>query len=300
MTMEPGANLLGREPVGILDLAGLPRRWRHLDFLHERALGMSQQGGSAVITPRQVDQARLGGHRLYPNVERALGAARDCDLALRSLLEHHGASQVAMWALLRTQFEGAFWALWLLDPEGSADRVVRGIGFEWRDDRASVTYFKEFADDEGFPFVDEDRKRLRQQAADDHAGTFRAEAAGNGCSWDKPPTVNMTVELTRLRWVQQPGWGSMLRGVWRSLAGLQHGSTGALLRVSDQTVLEPIKGGSRMLISPRDDAFHHLADTTVTLHLAALARFIECHSPYRPGTIDLAELARVRKFWQTV
>lgn len=86
MTMEPGANLLGRELVGILDLAGLPRRWRHLDFLHERALGMSQQGGSAVITPRQVDQARLGGHRLYPNVERALGAARDCDLALRSLL----------------------------------------------------------------------------------------------------------------------------------------------------------------------------------------------------------------------
>ncbi len=63
-----------------------------------------------------------------------------------------------MWALLRSQLEAAFWALWPLDPEESSQRVLRGIQVEWRDDRQSMTYFREFADDKSFPFIDRDHQ----------------------------------------------------------------------------------------------------------------------------------------------
>jgi hypothetical protein len=96
-----------------------------------------------------------------------------------------------------------------------------------------MTYFREFADDRSFPFVDRDRREACEQAADTNANTYRAEAAANGESWQAPPNIIITNELARLSHIQEPGWGSMLRGVWRSLAGLQHGSAEALLRVSD-------------------------------------------------------------------
>lgn len=247
-----------------------------------------------------MDESRPGGHRLYGAVERALGAAEDCNLALQSLLTSHGATQTAMWALLRTQLEAAFWALWPLDPEDSSQRVLRGINIEWRDDRQTMTYFREFADDNSFPFVGRDRLKARQQAADVHANTFRAEAAANGASWQAPPNIIITEELTKLSHLQEPGWGSLLRGVWRSLAGLQHGSAAAQLRVSDQVHLEAIKGGSRLLISPSDEAFHQLASPTVTLHMAALARFIECHQPIAGTPVDLGDLQRQRAFWNSL
>lgn len=209
--------MIERENAGSLELGDVPRRWRQLDYLHQRAIQVSQTQ-PLELTPCRTDQSRRGGHRLYSNVERALGAARDCDLALRALLKTHGATQTAMWALMRTQFEAAFWALWPLDPTGTTERVLRGIQIEWRDDRASQAYFRDFADDPTFPFVGEDRRKARDQAADRNAATYRAEAAANGADWRAPPHVDLTRELTGLSTVQEPGWGSMLRGVWRSLA----------------------------------------------------------------------------------
>ncbi len=190
-----------RTTVGTLDLGELPRQWRKLDFLNARAPEV-REGRGALLTRSQVDVSRPGGHRLYSGVERSLSAARDCDLALRSLLEHHGATQAAMWALLRGQFEASFWALWLLDPEDSLERVARGIAAEWLDDRASMTYFREFADDCSFPFVDEDRRHVREQAANDHAATYRREASANGRWWVRPPEVNLTRALTELSLMQ--------------------------------------------------------------------------------------------------
>ena len=291
--------MLDRSVVGSLELGDLPRRWRKLEYLQRRANAVSESS-PPQITRSQVDESRVGGHRLYAGVERALGAAEDCNLALQSLLQHHGATQTAMWALLRTQLEAAFWALWPIDPEDSSQRVLRGIRVEWRDDRQSMTYFREFAEDRSFPFVDSDRRKAREQAADTNASTYRAEAAANGESWRAPPNIIITDELTRLSQIQEPGWGSMLRGTWRSLAGLQHVSAGALLRVSDQVPLEPIAGGSRILISPADEAFHQLASPTVILHMAALARFIECHQPIAGRAVDLGEVQRQRAFWNSL
>ncbi len=55
--------------VGSMELGDLPRRWRRLEYLHRRALEVSA-GAPPQITRLQVDESRLGGHRLYTGVER--------------------------------------------------------------------------------------------------------------------------------------------------------------------------------------------------------------------------------------
>lgn len=286
--------------VGELNLGEIPRLWRKLDYLMTKAgeVTESQQPG---LTRFSIDSTRPGGHRLYAAVVRALSAAHDCDRGLRALLQHHGATQTAMWALLRTQFEASFWALWLLDPEGTRERVLRGIHHEWLDDRASMRFYREFADDVTFLFTTRDRAQVRAQVARDHATTYRAEAEANGADWDKPPPINVTKELTLLGHAQEPGWGSMLRGVWRSLAGLQHGSAGALLRVSDQTELGSMPGGLRMQLSPNDEALLGLATTTLNLNMVALTRYFECHQPiHSTAAVDLLAVSEQRAFWRSL
>ncbi len=115
-----------------------------------------------------------------------------------------------------------------------------------------------------------------------------------------PPNVVITEELTKLSHMQEPGWGAMLRGVWRSLAALQHGSAAALLRSATRCHWSQSPEANRVLISPADEAFYQLASATVTLHMAALERFIECHQPIAGRAVDLGAVQQQRAFWNSL
>lgn len=284
--------------VGQMDMGDVPRVWRKVEGVERLAQNAGTISRPGVLTPHLFDTARPGGHRLYPAVERSLTAARDSTDALCALLEHHGATGTAMWSLLRTQFESAFWAYWLLEPQDSRDRVLRGVQREWLDDRKSRTYFEELAKDPAMPLSEQEREEL---ATGDlgHDATFAAEAAANGAErWSKPPNVDVTRELSVVTIEGSPALRTMLRVSWRDLAGAQHGSVGAILRLSDKEQIAASVGGVTVRLSPSDSAFQQHASTAALLHAMALTRYMWCFQPVGdPRAVDLKELQRGRAFF---
>lgn len=131
------ADMTEREPVGVLDLGDLQRRWSECQRVRAQAVSAARSAGAQVLCPRNVDEPQVGGHRVYAAAERYLTIADENHDALVSLLEFHGASPTAPWNLLRPTFEASFYARWLLRPEDSIERRRRGIQLEWLDDEAA-------------------------------------------------------------------------------------------------------------------------------------------------------------------
>jgi hypothetical protein len=293
--------LIDPHPVGNLDLGDVPNQWRKLDFIINLARTTAEKRQTGVIDPRMVDESRPGGHRLYPQVERFLGAAQDCHAALPLLLETHGATQTAMWALLRAQFEAAFYALWLLEPALSAERVYRAVRMEWLDDQRARIYQREALEDPNFPLSTKQRRQqLREQAKldTDHAATYGAECAqlGHPCSF--PISVNVIDEINHLNSEDLPEQRLLLRHTWRSLAGLQHGALSALLRVSTQSVAHETPNGVHAQLAPSDAGFQTIAATTNILTRNAFVRYLQCHRPSNAtGVIDLSATLELRQKW---
>jgi hypothetical protein len=289
--------------IGDLDLGPQPSRWRKVELMFRHAVRVRDRRDGALITSRRVDESRAGGHRLYAGAERHLSAAWDCHAALPVVLNQHGATQSAMWTLLRGQFECSFYALWLLDPTDSAERVLRGIQLEWLSSEQSRKYYSELLDDSEFPINDEDRARHRaerQALVAEHDRTYAAECLAVGKRWKKPPDVDVTRQLGSLSTIPVPAKRLLLRHVWRSLAGLQHGDIGALLRVSDRTEAEPTTGGQMLRLSPNDQAFQNIAGMTAALTMEALHRYAQCHQAQTSDPIDLEHAALFRRRWSEV
>lgn len=284
--------------VGVLELGDLPTTWRKLDRVFEVARQVSSGRDARLFDGRAVDESRQGGHRLYPLVERYLDAAQDCHEALPKLLQSHGATQTAMWCLLRGQFEASFYALWLLSPTESTTRVLRAVRLEWLDDASSRTHAREALLDALTPIDDELRQAEleRHDRLDrEHAAVFAAECAALGSMMSKPQQVNLVKELGMLDSNTIPEQRVLLRHVWRTLAGLQHGNTGALLRVSSTRKEGEGVSGVIVHMEPDDSAFHTLASTTAWLTVSALLVYIDKHQPpNRQTVVDLAEVRRIR------
>ena len=286
--------------VGDLELGELPKRWRTLDGLFQHAVYLRDTRPPNIVCARMIDEARPGGHRLYPTAERYLTAAHDCHRALPALLEVHGATQSAMWSLLRSQFEAAFYALWLLEPEDSAERVLRGVRCEWLDDTHSRRYYAEMLRDAELPVSDQERQRHadeQEKRSQRNDQVYAEEARHLGAKWTRPADVDVVRELGELASSRTiPGGRVLLRHVWRSLAGLQHGDAGALLRVSDRRAEGTSKGGQLLRLSPSDAAFQTIASTTTSLTMTALNQYIAHHQPTRTnGAVDLAHPALFRQ-----
>jgi hypothetical protein len=287
--------------VGVLEFGDLPTSWRKLDAVFEMAHRVSSARDARLFDGRAVDESRLGGHRLYPLVERYLNAAQDCHEALPKLLQAHGATQTAMWCLLRGQFEASFYALWLLSPRESKTRVLRAIRLEWLDDDAARRHAREVLCDGLTPIDDGIRhaELERQNQLDrEHTAIYRGESEALGSKVSRPPSVNIIDELNGLESDAMPAQRVLLRHTWRTLAGLQHGNTGALLRVSS-TRNEGHSVGSVILhLEPDDSAFQTLASTTAWLTVSALLGYMDKHQPHNGRAVyDLVEVRRVREEW---
>jgi hypothetical protein len=287
-------------PVGDMDLGSLPSQWRKVELMFKHAVHVRDTRDGYLITARLLDESRPGGHRLYAAAERYLSAAWDCHVALPVVLSQHGATQSAMWTLLRSQFESSFYALWLLEPADSAERVLRGIRIEWLSGEQSRKYYSELFDDMELPMREADRAIHQAEhtaRVAEHAQTYAAECSAAGRHWTKPPNVDVTRELGELSTSERPGTGAMLRHVWRSLAGLLHGDVGALLRVSVRGPAQPSKGGQIIQLSPSDQAFQTIAGTTASLTLDALTVYVERDRAQSPAPIDLAYAALFKRRW---
>jgi hypothetical protein len=231
-------------------------------------------------------------------VERYLSAAWDCHLALPKLLDAHGATQVAMWAIMRSQFEAAFMALWLLDPEESRERVVRGVRAAWLDDRHSAHYSTEILGDELLPTdscVRKSELEKHTHLTQKHNKIFSDECAQLGFPYKKPNPIDLTKEIAALKSEGFPEQRVLLRHVWRTLAGLQHGDVGALLRVSDQDSIGQKKRIISATLSPADTSFQTIAETVALLTTNAFNKYAERNRPTGGHRVlDLGPFGKVK------
>jgi len=195
-------------------------------------------------------------------------------------------------------------ALWLLQPEDSVTRVLRGVRVEWLDDHESHKYFSQMLSDPESP-LDEAARALElakhERLLRDHDSTFRSECERLGRKWPRPDRIDVTRELGRLQIEQSPESRVLLLHTWRSLAGLQHGNAGALLRVSDMVERASGASGSRVRLSPSDSSFQTLAEITALLTMQAFARYLECHRPRSAsGYLDLSAALKLREEWDAL
>lgn len=270
-------------PVGDLDLARLRRSWRRLEHLFGAALQVRDTRDSRLVDARKVDLSRPGGHRLYCVVERHLDAAEDNHRALVELLARRGMTHAAAWCLLRGQFEAAVNALWLLSPASSADRVLRAVHVEWAEDRRTTRRNQDALADP-HPYIDDAHRRVELARQEDlrrrHDIVYADECRRLGAPASRPSTPPVTDRLADVT-AESPEFELLLRHTWHTLSGLQHGETGALLRVSDQQVLQEHPDNVHVVLSPSEDATDVIAGTTAALTTEALRVYIIRHQPAR-------------------
>lgn len=286
-------------PMGAADIAELAKAWRKLDYVAEKALEAKTTRDPRVVTSVQVDQARPGGHRLYPLVEQHLNVALDSHKALGVVLKHHGATQLAMWSLLRAQLEASVRVAWLLEPDDSRTRVSRAIHMEWDGARTSDGADRRALTDELLPIGDAERAKALDdltQRTSAAVTTYRTELAALGETSTKQPqrfSVNNAADAIT---PQHPEFRLLVRNAWHVLAGLQHGDMGAWLRVTDHLDEVEIPGGLRIHLSPSDDAINRYGNLVASATINALATYMSQHQQQGPNkAVDLAGIALYRQ-----
>lgn len=258
-----------------------------LETLYRLAREELQARDPRILHDRMIDEGQIAGRRAYMGAQRCLSVAWDNHDALRSLLQHHGATQFAPWNLLRPTFEASFYAIWLLDPEESLERRRRGLMFEWLDELEHRTYYSDLAAVERFVDPQDSEEfaadRLRhEEVREDHDRIYRIEAADLGLAWPLPRRINVLSELGKLRHCNlAEGTDLILQSTWRTLSGMQHGRGSTMLRGSDRANEIPIDGGMHVLLSINDEAFVGAATVTNALHQQAVLRFRERSVPAR-------------------
>lgn len=264
-------------PVAAADLTDLARTWRKLEFFAAHALEVAAIRDPRVLTSVQVDQSRPGGHRLYPLAQRHLHVAVEAHQALKVILRHHGATHVAMWCLLRAQIEASVRVSWLLESDDSRTRVSRAIHMEWEEIRTADAAKRHALTDELLPLEDTERDKALGELSAQTIETetiYRDELVALG---EQPPrspqrfSVGIAAGLIN---PDQPEARLLLRDAWHVLAGLQHGSVTAWLRVTDRLDEVRIPGGLRVHLAPSDDAINRYGTITASTTLSALATYI--------------------------
>lgn len=285
--------------MGAADITELAKTWRKLEFVLEKALEAKTIRDPRVLTSVQVDQTRPGGHRLYALVEQQLNVAIDSHQALKVILKHHGATHLAMWSLLRAQFEAAVRVAWLLENDDSRVRVTRAIHMEWESTKGTDAADNRALSDELLPITDTERakalaaidKRTRSTAS-----TYHAELTALGETNTTRPTRFFVGEACDAITADNPVFRLLLRNAWHVLAGLHHGDMSAWLRVTDHLDEVEIPGGLRIHLSPSDDAINRYGTLVASATINALTIYIERHQQQGPmRAVDLAGIALYRQ-----
>lgn len=285
--------------MGAADISELAKVWRKLNYIASKALEAKTTRDPRLLTSRQVDQSRHGGHRLYPLVEQQLNVAMDSHQALQVILEHHGATQLAMWSLLRAQLEAAVKVAWLLEPDHSQTRVARAIHMEWQGARTTDANDRRALNDPLLPIADAKRVIALDdltQRTNAAITTYRAELATLGETNSKQPQRFSVSNAADVITPQHPEFRLMVRDAWHVLAGLQHGDMSAWLRVTDHLDEVEIPGGLRIHLSPSDAAINRYGTLVASATINALATYMSRHQQQGPNrAVDLAGIALYRQ-----
>lgn len=294
----------GVTPDGFLELGDLPGRWAQCEKVKRLSRREAEAWDKRIVSPRQLDEGQVGGHRVYAAAERYLTIADENHDALMSLLEHFGATPTAPWNLLRPTFEASFYALWLLRPDESLERRRRGVQLEWLDDEAARKYQAAALSDasvlaelglEGVAPVgadDRDNTQIYAGEADRLGLTYRATDKRGKRVRPEPHRVVVENELASVAPDATVALG--LRTTWKTLSGIQHAEGSAMLRVSHSSPRGTYPGGQRVLLTTKDAAFYTASISTTLLRLLAWSRFGDCHRPIRSNDpIDLAPLRAI-------
>lgn len=132
-----------RTRTGTIDLSDLAKGWRLLEQLYATTEAVVAAHDPRMFSARTFDLGQTAGHRVYATVERYLNIARDNHQALVALISPHGITTFAPWNLLRPEFEAAFYAAWLLDPNDSRERRRRALRLELLDQRDHNLYYED-------------------------------------------------------------------------------------------------------------------------------------------------------------
>lgn len=264
---------------GDLDLGELPELWRRLDeFAKLHAAVTTGWAAYDGLTARAVDERLPAGHRVHMGSERYLSIAMEHHYVLLFLLENYGATPYVPWGLLRSTFESAFYAAWLLEPLDSRTRRRRALRLEWWDEHEHRAHNKLLTE---APLDDSDDVRAAtaqyRSRVKEHDQIFSKEAAELGLRFP-PPKISVTDELKALNVGAEFSDGLPLRLTWASLSGMLHGRGSTLLRNSSRTNERAVRGGYEAVVTIDDASFEREAAITCRLHYYALFLSVRRHS----------------------
>ncbi|MDT9594898.1 hypothetical protein RDV89_17550 [Nocardioides zeae] len=261
-----------------MDLGDLPALWAQVEALHDEVVNLPPPLLMRALTLRAFDEAKPAGVRAYMAVHRHLGVAMDNHYALRHLLEHYAATLSAPWSLLRPTLEAAFRALWIIDPELSGERRLRGFQSEVCDAAEGDKHLREFERVAELRSQVLDSLRRRAEGPDQ---VCKNEARQLGVKWPVVTTrVNLVRDLPRLRPViAEEGdlLGPWLISQWRLMSGFEHGLAWAMMRGSDSEPRLKIPGGQEMVLTINDEAFGNASKAAMFLLRHALWRLRYLH-----------------------
>jgi hypothetical protein len=205
-----------------LTAAQMRDTWALVDHENEKVKAVDASWGTSGprLSCRWRDGQQPGGERLYDQARVSLHAGYDCLLAVQMLVDAQ-AGALATLSLTRTVLEAAFWVEWLLEPDRSRDRLLRGL-------RVAVDDHKQWK-----AFSDEHTKQdtpaaariraLIDQTSDQQISAFKREAIQLGIPWaEVTASIKVTNELRGLGCARERDADGLV-GVWRGLSGLQHG-----------------------------------------------------------------------------
>jgi hypothetical protein len=279
---DDGTVLSPRVASGQVDLSRLAERWQLLEALYGAARTATANRPPEALCARMIDERQVAGHRVYITAERYLGVAWDNHSALVALIRGpHGLSPSAPWNLLRPTFEAAFHAAWILDPKESLQRRRRALRVEWLDELDHRRYYDEVmrmrSVDRDADWQEASRQLAQSKAANE--ASYRSDAKALDLSWP-PARVNIRDELGQLsHCAGLPDSDVLLRSVWRTLSGHQHGRSSAMLRGSDKSDRSRVPGGFDAVLSINDDSFLTAGDVTVNMHMEAVALLLKRSQP---------------------
>lgn len=155
------------------------------------------------LTDRRFDSAHRAGKRLYITASALILLAREHQFLLaKAMVGPHavGVYPHATLNLIRPAFEAALTALWILDPDDSQGRILRGLRQCWEDHRQSDSWAEEML---GSPLATREAREAVFAKKAQIAKRYHEDAAHLGIKWDKVrQRINLVDEIKTLSVVQ--------------------------------------------------------------------------------------------------
>lgn len=245
-----------RQTEHIFDGNSLLPLWNRLDEWEQEMESADRWYGNSVdLTDRRFDSSHRAGQRAYITASGLIRLAREHQFLLaRTMIGPHavGVYPHATLNLIRPAFEASLTAFWLLDPDDSRTRVLRGLRQCWEDHRQSNSWAEEML---ASPLATRETREGVFKKEAEIAKRYHEDADHFRIKWDKVrQKVNLVDEIKTLSTVQDDAeFRQGLKVTWRQLSGVQHGLSYATLRSGQRIGEVPIPGGSEATIVTDDE-----------------------------------------------